>query len=235
MTETPYVGLVPYREADADFFFGRDDEIRIIAGNFRSSRLTIVYGPSGVGKTSVLEAGVIHALRRHAAAARGAAYAICSFRAWRDDPLPGLMETIRAAAGAAVGADVEPSHSGDAPLETLRAWTRQVRTILVVLDQFEEYFLYHGEADGEGTFASAFTAIVNDPNLRVNFLLSIREDAWAKLDRFEGRIPRLFANYVRVDHLNRSSAKRAVNGPIEEWNRRLPADEPPYTLEPALA
>jgi WD40 repeat protein len=235
MTETPYVGLVPYREADADFFFGRDEEIRIIAGNFRSSRLTIVYGPSGVGKTSVIEAGVIHALRRRAAAGRGSASAICSFRAWRDDPLPGLMETIRAGAGAAVGADIDPWRSGEPPVETLRAWTRQVRTILVVLDQFEEYFLYHGEDDGDGTFASAFAAIVNDPNLRVNFLLSIREDAWAKLDRFEGRIPRLFANYVRVDHLNRSSARHAIDGPIEEWNRRLPAGEPRYTLEPALA
>ena len=48
----------------------------------------------------------------------------------------------------------------------------------------------------------------------MNFVLSIREDAWAKLDRFEGRIPRLFANYVRVEHLDRDAAREAIEGPI---------------------
>ena len=61
---------------------------------------------------------------------------------------------------------------------------------------------------------------MNDPNLRVHFLLSIREDSLAKLDRFKGQIPRLFANYVRIEHLNRAAARRAIEGPIEEWNRR---------------
>jgi hypothetical protein len=75
---------------------------------------------------------------------------------------------------------------------------------------------------------------VNDPSLRVNFALSLREDAWAKLDRFEGRIPRLFANYVRVEHLAREAAREAIEGPVAEWNRHLPAGEPPYAVEPAL-
>jgi hypothetical protein len=61
--ETPYVGLVPYKEEDAAFFFGRDDERAVITGNLRASRLTILYGPSGVGKTSLLQAGVVHDLR----------------------------------------------------------------------------------------------------------------------------------------------------------------------------
>ena len=61
--ETPYVGLVPYREEDAAFFFGRDDERRIVTANLRASRLTLLYGPSGVGKTSLLRAGVVHDLR----------------------------------------------------------------------------------------------------------------------------------------------------------------------------
>ena len=55
--KTPYIGLVPYDEADAALFFGRDEEKRIVAGNLRASRLTILYGPSGVGKTSLIRAG----------------------------------------------------------------------------------------------------------------------------------------------------------------------------------
>ena len=97
---------------------------------------------------------------------------------------------------------------------------RRVRTLLVILDQFEDYFLYHPDEDGEGTFVEEFPAVVNDENLRVHFLVSIREDALAKLDRFKGSIPRLFANYVRVEHLDRAAARRAIEGPVDEWNRR---------------
>jgi WD40 repeat protein len=238
--DTPYVGLVPYGEDDAAFFFGRDEEKWIVGGNLRASRLTILYGASGVGKTSLLRAGAIHDLRNLArdnalTKLERTPFAICVFAAWRDDPLPALMETIRGVAAEVLGVEsLSPWQPGEPAADRLRSWTEEVRTLLVVLDQFEDYFLYHPGEDGENTFAGEFPAIVNDPNLRVHFLLSIREDALAKLDRFKGRIPRLFANYVRIEHLNRAAARRAIEGPIDEWNRRRSPQEPAYTLEPAL-
>jgi WD40 repeat protein len=237
---TPYVGLVPFREEDADFFFGRDTEIRIVAGNLRASRLTIVYGASGVGKTSLLQAGVVRALRRSVlerpkGRSERAPFAVCVFRDWRGEPLPALLDAIRGSVVEAAGIDsVGLWRPGQPPTEALQAWTKHVRTLLVVLDQFEDYFLYHPDEDGPGTFARELPAIVNEPNLRVNFLLSLREDAWAKLDRFKGRIPRLFSNYLRVEHLSRAAAREAIEGPVREWNRRLPQDAESYALEPAL-
>src|SRR4029077_2961708 len=62
LPETPFVGLIPYGEGDAAFFFGRDEEKEIVAGNLRAARLTIVYGASGAGKSSLLHAGVVHDL-----------------------------------------------------------------------------------------------------------------------------------------------------------------------------
>ena len=188
----------------------------------------------------MLRAGVIHDLRLLAREGvvgrpRRPLFAICAFAAWRDDPLAALMEAIRLSVSEALGGeDVARWRPGGPPEETLRAWTQHVRTLLVVLDQFEDYFLYHPEEDGEGTFSGEFPGLVNDPNLRVHFLLSIREDALAKLDRFKGRIPRLLSNYVRVEHLSRTAAREAIEGPVREWNHRLPPEEPPYTVEPAL-
>jgi len=237
---TPYVGLVPYDEADADFFFGRDEERRIITGNLRASRLTIAYGASGVGKTSLLRAGVVNDLRAQMfEVARGrparAPSAVCVFSAWRDDPLPALMTAIhRAATEALGGRELALWQPRDPVVATLRAWTDHVRTLLVVLDQFEDYFLYQGGEHGDDEFGRLLEEIVNEPNLRVNILLSIRDDAWAKLDRFEGRIPHLFANYIRVEHLTRAAAREAIERPIAEWNRRLPPGERAYVLGRSL-
>ena len=67
--ECPYAGLMPFTEEQADFFFGREAEREIITANLMASRLTLFYGPSGVGKSSVLNAGVAYHLRLEAAEA----------------------------------------------------------------------------------------------------------------------------------------------------------------------
>ena len=87
--------------------------------------------------------------------------------------------------------------------------------VYIILDQFEEYFLYH-ERDEE--FADELAAAIREPGLRANLLLGLREDALAKLDAFKGRIPNLFANYLRLDHLDRQGGRAAILGPIERYN-----------------
>ena len=53
--DSPYQGLAPYDEGDAAFFFGRDRERDLITANLMASRLTVLYGVSGVGKTRCSE------------------------------------------------------------------------------------------------------------------------------------------------------------------------------------
>ncbi len=59
----PYVGLQPYTDAERDYFFGRERDQRVISSNLYAASLTILYGESGVGKSSVLLAGVVPYLR----------------------------------------------------------------------------------------------------------------------------------------------------------------------------
>src|SRR6185312_6884410 len=83
---SPYVGLIPYSEADADYFFGRERDTRVIVANLRGSVLTLLYGASGVGKSSALLAGVLPRLRERAQQADdddGVAVAVV--RHWRSD------------------------------------------------------------------------------------------------------------------------------------------------------
>lgn len=249
--ESPYVGLEPFSEADAAFFFGRDAASRLIIANLRSKRLTLVYGASGVGKSSILRAGVMRGLgerldgaARRRARATGAGdraprvpFSVATFGAWRDGrPLPALLEAIRTATQQATGAELAAWDGAGSALPALRAWSQDVGAILVVLDQFEEYFLYNPDedVDDEGTFAGAFPRILADASLPVNVVVALREDALAKLDRFKGRVPDLFANYLRLRHLDLVAARQAIEGPIAAFNALAPAGGAPVAIEPQL-
>ncbi len=61
--QSPYQGLGFYTEEDAKWFFGRTTERKIILAHLRTARLTLLYAESGVGKSSLLRAGVAARLR----------------------------------------------------------------------------------------------------------------------------------------------------------------------------
>ena len=106
--------------------------------------------------------------------------------------------------------------------------------LYVILDQAEEYFLYHGARGGAGTFAVDFPAVVDSPDLRVNFLLAIREDALAKLDVFKSRIPNVLGNYLRLEHLD---PQRRARGDRRADRRSTTGSSPTaeaVEIEPAL-
>ncbi len=251
---TPYKGLMPYSEKDASFFFGRNRDRKIITANLRASRLTLLYGASGVGKSSVLRAGVAHNLRilaQQNLARRGTPeFAVAIFpqpgengklqgkgvETWQDDPIIGLTNCVKDAVERALNHEVlEPMPSSRSLVEELQAWTDRAGVyLLIILDQFEEYFLYHSQENGEDTFAVEFPRAVNHPELRANFLISIRDDALAQLDSFKGRIPKLFGNYLRIDHLEREEAGKAIEEPIKLYNRLYATNSQQMGIEPEL-
>ena len=61
--EHPWLGLSHFTEADRDYFYGRDTEVRELTDRVRRAPLTVLYGVSGYGKSSVIGAGLIPALR----------------------------------------------------------------------------------------------------------------------------------------------------------------------------
>jgi len=202
----PFKGLAAFQdtELDALLFCGRERERDVVVANLMASRLTVLYGPSGVGKTSLLRAAVAHSLR----AVHDAAVVV--FSSWAGDPKRGLHAAIEDAVG---------FEGGGTLTETLAAAAGIVGgDVYVILDQFEELFLYHESEGAQGGFAGELATAIREPGLRANFLLGLREDTLAKLDAFKGRIPNLFANYLRLDHLDRRGGRAAILGPVERYN-----------------
>jgi WD40 repeat protein len=218
----PYKGLRPFEDAEADviYFFGRDSDREVIVANMMASRLTVLYGEAGVGKSSVLRAGVAHQLRsgpEH--------FVVVVFDAWKDDPVEALQSALAQAVGH------EPMGSLADTIELCSA--KVGAEVFVVLDQTEELFLYHDGNGASGGFVDQFADAVRRPGLRASFLLSLREDTLAKLDRFKGQIPNVLGNYLRLDYLDRAAGRQAIVGPIERYNALVGADER-VEVEPAL-
>jgi CHASE2 domain-containing sensor protein len=232
-TEGPYVGLDYFVEDDAERFFGRDGERKRIIGNLRASRLTVLYAESGVGKTSLLRAGVAARIRQLADHRGSAAYVPVVFSAWRGDPTPGLIGAIEAAVQPLARDDrlALPRDGLEDALE--RITTSVVATPLVILDQFEEHFLY--QPDGDDGFDEELARCVGRRDLRANFLISVREDAYSLIGpRFKARIPDVYGNYLHLDFLDEDAAREAIVKPLEAFNDGLDVGAPRCEIEPEL-
>ncbi|MGH3982671.1 MAG: hypothetical protein ACRDST_08310, partial [Pseudonocardiaceae bacterium] len=235
--ECPYVGLVPFDEKDAAYFFGRERESDIIVANLTASRLTLLYAPSGVGKSSVLRAGVLPRLHNVDEDPYDdlAGAAVAYMNTWRDAPL----ESVAAAVTDAVSQVTGAGHVEEGVSKLSVAWLREVlrqsrvSAIYLILDQFEEYLLYHPMDRGEEGLTAELGRILSARDLHVHVVLSMREDALAGLDRFKGRVPNLFANYLRLAHLSRDAAQTAIEGPLDRYNRVVAPDRAMF-VEPGL-
>ena len=98
LPQSPYKGLLAYTAEDSEFFFGREVERELIAAHLMAARLTVLYGPSGVGKTSILDAGVARDLaelaRETVEEEDTPRRALVVFRTWHGDPAAGLVEAV---------------------------------------------------------------------------------------------------------------------------------------------
>jgi WD40 repeat protein len=195
---SPYKGLAPFEdsELDAQLFFGRERERSLITANLMASRLTVLYGASGVGKSSLLRAGVAHQL--------GKTERVAVASSWSEDPV-GVLESAAAEA-----------HEGE---------------LFLILDQLEEFFVYHGPNGVTAEFASKLAELVQHSDLPLSVLLGIREESLAKLDAFKARLPNVLGNYLRLEHLDRWAARKAIVEPLRRYGE-LSGDR--FAIEPAL-
>ncbi|TQM61959.1 nSTAND1 domain-containing NTPase [Humibacillus xanthopallidus] len=237
LADCPYKGLQSYDEGDEEYYFGRDGDRDLVIANLMASRLTILYGPSGVGKSSLLRAGVAGLMRsmpRTAFSYLAVGNAVVVyFASWRQRPLEALGEALRAAIP---GGPSRPGYTppdGPMSVELLRDVTENLDAdVYFILDQFEEEALYADPESAE-EFASELGRILGAQNLRANLLIAVREDALAKLDRLEGHVPALFENKLRLEHLDEHAARAAIEQPLVRFNDGRPEDER-ITIEPAL-
>ena len=214
MDDSPYVGLRPFTEKERKYFFGRERDQRVVEANLYAARLSVLYGTTGVGKSSILLAGLVPRVRESGHAV------VVIFREWQG---AGFLAALKRELVEAVSKEADGPVVLDEslPLDELIAQATKAlgRPVFIVLDQFEEYFVNHPATENGGSpFEAELARSVNRRDIEAAFLMSLREDSLASLDRFRKRIPRLLGNTLRLSHLSKEDAEQAIRGPLRVWN-----------------
>lgn len=238
-----YPGLKPFERSQQSVFHGRQDDVQRLSNLILRERVVVLFAKSGIGKTSLLQAGVAPELERQD-------FVPIMLRTERSDhPIVNSIAATLKNAAHLSGRNTTGERSG----EPQSLWEQMKRlefdldglpaTPVLVFDQFEETFtLTHGESS-RNKFLSELSDLVNgtmpeglrttllksfhsgeidmktmqwweeQPDLRI--VLSIRSDFLHMIDGMSGRIPGILKNRYQLLPLNRDKARAAIVMPAE--------------------
>ena len=222
----PFKGLRAFSEADAENFFGREALVQQLLARLAEggdlSRFLAVIGPSGSGKSSVVRAGLIPALRRGGLPGSENWFIV--------DMLPGKhpLEELEASL---LRVAVNPPPSLLAQLKDgNRGLLRAVRRILpaddsvelvLVIDQFEEVFtLVEDEAERALLLESITTAVMEERS-RLRVIITLRADFTDRPLRYMDFGEMMNRRFEFVLPLTADEVERAVAGPAQRLGLRL--------------
>ncbi len=240
-----YPGAQPFPDEDLSrkLFFGREKESIALANQILAHRLVVLFARSGLGKTSLLNAGVAERLR---------AQDHIPLTVRVNDIERGPLRSVYSGIGAASDRQGIEHVPGDTAslwrfFKTAQFWREDVLlTPVLILDQFEELFTLQSE-EQRGLFIHQLSYLVRgvrpaepqtetigaSPKLErspdaladsppaVKIVLSLREDFLAELDELSDRIPGILDERFRLVPLPRAAAARALQEPAKVEDGKL--------------
>ncbi len=234
--QNPWPGLGAFDEADERFFNGRREESAALRRLVTNSPLTVLFGGSGLGKTSLLQAGLFPLVRKELLP--------IYIRLDLQGHDASIVEQVKAQFESEMrkrGVDAPPFLDGETLWEFLHRsglelWSRQnqLLTPLFVLDQFEEIFTLGARYPAaiarlrtdladliENRIPANLAArLVNNERAgealsldsqRYRVLLSFREDYLPQMEGWKGDIPSIMRNRLRLLPMSGEQAFDAVN------------------------
>ncbi len=241
--ESPYPGIEPFRFMDQQIFAARNDEIWDLQSSITIYRAVLVYGDSGTGKSSLINAGLIPKLLDED-------YVPDRLRVQPRAGKEIKVERIMTSAGEQVSflpsnfAKDETSASFEVSIESFMSRLMEFknaapqrsafeRTPILMFDQFEEFITLFEEAQrGEQNqqaleaaecqkkILDSLITLIKDEDLPIKILFVFREDYLAKLNILFEHCPKLLDQYLRLLPPHVDNLKQIIRAPFEKEELR---------------
>jgi len=208
-TANPYVGPRPFEAGQP--LFGRDRELAELRYLLTAQRIVLLYSPSGAGKSSLVNAGLLPRLAER-------------FDIWgptRVNSAPGGAVTNRYA-WSAISGFAKAAAGAETTLAQYAASRVRDQNVLLIFDQFEEVLRVDPlDVEVKRAFFMQLGDLLTDPTIWALFVL--REDYLAPLDPYAALVPTHLQNRYRLDRLTRAMAMEAIERPTRETERKYAA------------
>lgn len=218
MQKSPYKFLDSYSKEDRDIFFGRDKEIEELYSRVFESRILIVYGTSGTGKSSLINCGLANKFN-------DADWLPVTIR--RDSNINrSLYENLEKAG---LTSDPQENRSDNIVKVIKSLYLDHFKPVYLIFDQFEELFIF-GDREEKNELVANIKKVL-DSDLQCRMIFSIREEYLAGITEFEREIPTVLSNRIRIEKMTRQNAIKVIEGPCHLNNISVEEGFPEMLLE----
>ncbi len=201
--ENPFLKLDSFDWEKHSAFFGRDKEIIDVSEKVTNNKITILVGESGVGKTSLLNAGVKNKLIEDGLYL----FPIRFVANFQEDLFNNLKLLFKG---------FSKFNEKNNLFDLLKAVSSNGFKIIIFFDQFEEIFTYKDESLKQEVILF-YKTILSNKDINLNSVLIIREEFLADLWELSGIFPEFYNKdfTYRLKKLSRENAKKAVKNTIK--------------------
>jgi len=217
----PYRGLEAFREEDAALYFGRERDVARVLERLRVSRFVAVVGPSGSGKSSLVQAGVLPALRAEggATAGRRVLEMVPGAR-----PLAALAAQLARLPGAAAPSPADLG-ADERTLDVATARALEGRPaderVLLVVDQLEEAFTLCNDEGERAAFLGNLVYAATIPGGRTVVVATMRADFYHRLTEHPALRGLVASQQVLLGPLDARNLRRAIEEPARRCGLEL--------------
>jgi len=217
--KSPFKFLDSYTKDDREIFFGREKEIAELYRRVFDSRIMVVYGMSGTGKSSLIHCGLASKFRE-------SDWLNVNIRRGKN-LLLSMAEAISKASlrvsdsSSKVIYNFENTDEISKKTDYFRKAVKNLyldhyKPIYFIFDQFEELFIFGTKKEDEIFINVLQSLLVSD--LQCKFIFILREEYLGWLTTFEKSIPGFFNNRMRIEKMDIGNAKNAIEGPCKIHN-----------------
>jgi hypothetical protein len=213
----PYRGLSAFGTEDDRLFFGRRTEIEQLMSRLVSARFLAVIGNSGSGKTSIVQAGLIPAVRRNG---------IGDVQHWQPIVVQPGTAPLRSLALALAKAQtgIDPlvaaetrlallSEQPGAVVDIVRALLNDAHGLLLVVDRLEEIFTIAETTSESERFVGALLRLAGERYVPTRVVVTLRADFYGRLDRHPGLATLVSDHQSFIQPLGADGAMEAIENP----------------------